>query len=192
MACPWPKSVKNQGAACEASYLDTVTLAHPNRDCHAQVVGSMRCMYTMRTCDCLRRLLLSLPKGAQFSGFVKSIIRTHDPPQVRVRCVGEQGSGHGAYSEAVIFTTPGSRESVSKAASVRSEASSSTAGDAGRALTLASSGKGRKGGTNPAEADGLLPGQAGGHKAKNSARKAPGTSKKVAFIWHPPSDLSEV
>lgn len=109
-----------------------------------------------------------------------------------MRCVGEQGSGHGTYSEAVIFTTPGNRESVSKAASVKSEASSSTAGDAGRALTLTSSGKGRKGGPNPAEADGLLPGQASSNKAKKSARKAPGTGQKVAGIKHPPSEFSEV
>jgi len=109
-----------------------------------------------------------------------------------VRCVGEQGSGHGAYSEAFIFTTPGSRESVSKAASVRSETSSSTAGDAGRALTLTSSGKGRKGGTNPAEAEGLLPGQGNSNKAKKSARKVPGIGEEVAFIRRLPSGLSEV
>lgn len=109
-----------------------------------------------------------------------------------MRCVGEQGSGHGAYSEAFIFTTPGSRDSVSKAASVKSETSSSTAGDAGRALTLTSSGKGRKGATNPAEAEGQLPGQTSSNKAKKSARKVPGIGEEIAFIWHPPSDLSEV
>ncbi len=109
-----------------------------------------------------------------------------------MRCVGEQGSGHGAYSEAVTFTTPGSRESVSKAASVRSETSSSTAGEAGRALTLTASGKGRKGGIHPAEADGLPPGQPSSNKAKKSARKVPGIGEEVALIRRLPSEFSEV
>ncbi|KAL0040936.1 hypothetical protein WJX79_010532 [Trebouxia sp. C0005] len=38
----------------------------------------------------------------------------------------------------------------------------------------------RKGGPNPAEADGLLPGQASSNKAKKSARKAPGTGLVMA------------
>ena len=156
----------------------------------------MQCMYTIYTCFvtlvCRLRGGSCYNRQVQIFLFLWYIFHTGDPPQVRVRCVGEQGSGHGTYSEAVIFTTPGNRESVSKAASVRSEASSSTAGDAGRALALTSSGKGRKGSTNPAEADGLLPGQGSSNKAKKSARKGPGTGEKVAFIRQAPSEFNEV
>ncbi|KAL3147790.1 Fibronectin type III domain-containing protein 3B, variant 2 [Trebouxia sp. C0010 RCD-2024] len=67
--------------------------------------------------------------------------------QVRLRCVGSQGSGHGDYCDPVIISTPGSREPVSKPASVMSETSSST-------LPLAlSSNKGRRGSMTGAEAD---------------------------------------
>ena len=81
--------------------------------------------------------------------------------QIKVRCIGDQGSGHGSYSEAVIVSTPGNREAVTKAASVKSEASSSAAGESGRALALVASGKGRKGSVACAEAESVAPAQAG-------------------------------
>ena len=79
--------------------------------------------------------------------------------QVRVRCVGDQGSGHGSYSVAVSFKTPGNRESVSKPASVMSEASSQGGPSTGaetKALTT-TSGRRQKGSTVQADSDGLPP-----------------------------------
>ena len=73
-----------------------------------------------------------------------------------MRCVGNQGSGHGKYSGSVLITTPGNRESVSKPASVMSEASSSATGD-GRLTLGQSSSKGRRGSFPSAEADSLAP-----------------------------------
>jgi len=93
--------------------------------------------------------------------------------QVKVRCVGEQGSGHGSYSEPVIVTTPGSREAASKPASVMSEASLSTAGDAGKSLTLVTSGKGRK--------DSIVQGEDGMAAAPGNSIKGRKTKVKKSF-----------
>ena len=94
-----------------------------------------------------------------------------------MRCVGGQGSGHGSYSDPLVFTTTGSREPVSKAASVMSEASSSTAGDNGRALTLGSASKGRKGGMPRPEAESLVPAQPSSNKVKKKIRKGGGAGE---------------
>ena len=81
-----------------------------------------------------------------------------------MQCVGNQGSGHGHYSDPVVISTPGNRESVSKPASVMSEASSSAAGDS--RLTLgSSSSKGRKATLN-AEVDGLTPAQTSNERVR--------------------------
>lgn len=78
--------------------------------------------------------------------------------------MGNQGSGHGEYSDPVVVSTPGTREPVSKPASVLSEASSS-------ALSLAlSSHKGRRGSMTGVEADGVLPGHERIRKVKKGGK----------------------
>ena len=63
---------------------------------------------------------------------------------------------------------------MSKAASVMSEASSCTAGDTGRGLTLGSAGKGRRGGAPRAEGESLVPAPPSSSKVKKKIRKGGG------------------
>lgn len=63
--------------------------------------------------------------------------------QIRVRCVGSEGSGHGKYSEPVTVITPGNRKAASKPPSARSEASSAAGELTSSALALRTPGKGR-------------------------------------------------
>ena len=76
--------------------------------------------------------------------------------------MGDHGSGHGNYSAAVTFKTPGNREPVSKPASVMSETSSqggfNSAAEQGRALVGTGSGhKTRRTGSLHAEIEGVPP-----------------------------------
>ena len=83
--------------------------------------------------------------------------------QVRVRCVGDQGSGHGSYSTSVSFKTPGNREPVSKPPSVMSEASSQGGPDS-KALTTTSSSRRQRASAAQGDSDGLPPSYPSGGK----------------------------
>ena len=98
--------------------------------------------------------------------------------QVRVRCVGSEGSGHGTYSEPVTVSTPGNRTASSKAPSARSEASSAAGEPSSLGLVVPQSGKGRarRDASDPSEDD--LSAVAAG-PAPRRRRKA-GTH---AFMW---------
>ena len=78
--------------------------------------------------------------------------------------MGSQGSGHGEYCDAVPVSTPGTREASSKAASVRSEASSTLSRVPSNQSLI------KRLSTTGAEADALVPGHDRGKRTRPTGR----------------------